>query len=64
MSKKSKKLHEPSMEDINAATLAALTKLDKLGVIDTEDPAWDALFDKISAVIEKQFNYPDYSNYN
>ena len=38
MSKKSKKLHEPSMEDINAATLAALTKLDKLGVIDTEDP--------------------------
>lgn len=52
------------MEDINAAIVAAMDKLDDLSVIDASDPAHDQLFDKISAVLEKHFNYPDYSNYN
>jgi len=52
------------MEDINAAILAAMDKLDELSVIDASDPAHDQLFDEISAVLEKHFNYPDYSNYN
>ena len=34
-------LREPGMEDINAAILATMTKLDELGVIDSVDPAHD-----------------------
>lgn len=52
------------MEDINAATVAAMNKLIELNIIDGEDRAQDILFDQISAVLEKHFNYPDYSNYN
>ena len=52
------------MDDINAATAAAMSKLDELNVIDASDPAHDFLFDKISEVLERHFNYPDYSNYN
>jgi hypothetical protein len=52
------------MEDINAAIVEAMNKLDELGVIDASNPAHDQLFDKISAVLEKHFNYPDYGNYN
>lgn len=59
-----RKIREAYMEDINAAIVAAMDKLDDLSVIDASDPAHDQLFDKISAVLEKHFNYPDYSNYN
>jgi hypothetical protein len=59
-----KPLREPYMEDINAATVAAMNKLIELNIIDGEDRAQDILFDQISAVLEKHFNYPDYSNYN
>ena len=57
-------IREADMESINAAVVAAMTKLDELNVIDTSDPASDILFEKISAVLEKHFNYPDYSNHN
>ena len=58
------KTRPATMEDINSAIVEAMNKLDELGVIDASDPAHDQLFDKISAVLEKHFNYPDYSNYN
>ena len=58
------KIREAYMDDINLAIVAAMDKLDELGVIDASDPASDILFDKISAVLEKHFNYPDYNNYN
>lgn len=57
-------LREPGMEDINAAILATMTKLDELGVIDSVDPSHDVLFEQLSTVLEKYFNYPDYRNYN
>ena len=60
----SKSIREPYMEDINAAVVAVMTKLDDLGIIDSDDSVNDALFDQISDVLEKHFNYPDYSNYN
>ena len=59
-----RQIREAYMEDINDAIVEAMNKLDELGVIDASDPAHDQLFDKISAVLEKHFNYPDYSNYN
>lgn len=59
-----KETRPATMEDVNAAIVAALTKLDSLGVIDGADPAHDPLFEQLSQVLEKYFNYPDYSNYN
>ena len=59
-----KPLRKPSMDDINAAIVAAFTRLHEDGVIDYNDPKNDKLFDDLSACLEKYFNYPDYANYN
>lgn len=57
-------LRKPCMEDINSAVYRLMHRLDELRVINAEDPETDILCDKVTAVLEKHFNYPDYSNYN
>jgi hypothetical protein len=52
------------MEDVNAATLAAMEVLYERQIIDAADPETDRLWDAISATLEKHFNYPDYASYN
>lgn len=59
-----KTLRKPCLEDLHAAILAAMTRLDEDNIIDGSDPKHDMLFDNLSEVLEKYFNYPDYSNYN
>lgn len=55
---------EPFMEDLNAAIVAAFNVLESKGLIDTDDPKWDPLWDRLQEVLEKHFNYPDYRGYN
>ena len=52
------------MEDINRAVVALFNSLEKDGIINTDDPKHDKLFEELSACLEKYFNYPDYRNYN
>ncbi len=52
------------MEDVNAAVGAAFRILDSRGLIDSDDPKWDPLWDRLQEVLEKHFNYPDYRGYN
>lgn len=61
---KAPKLRDPSMEDLNSAVVAAMTYLQLRNVIDTSDPMHDRLFDELIAVLEKNFNYPDYESHN
>jgi CelD/BcsL family acetyltransferase involved in cellulose biosynthesis len=55
---------EPFMEDLNAAIVAAFNVLESKGLIDTDDPRWDPLWDRLQEVLEKHFDYPDYGGYN
>ena len=52
------------MEDVNAATLAAMEVLYERRIIDAADPETDRLWNSISVTLEKHFNYPDYASYN
>ena len=54
---------EASMEDVNAAAVAAISCLEQLKVLDSNDPKHDALFNQLTAVMEKYFNYPDYQGF-
>jgi len=58
------KLRAATMEDVNAATLAAFRCLEDLKVLDGNDSKHDVLFEEIAETISRHFNYPDYSNYN
>lgn len=60
----SNSLRPAYMEDVNAATLAAMEVLYERQIIDVADPETDRLWDAISATLEKHFNYPDYASYN
>lgn len=51
------------MEDVNAAAVAAISCLEQLKVLDSNDPKHDALFNQLTAVMEKYFNYPYYQGY-
>lgn len=51
------------MEDVNSAVAAAISRLEELKVLDSNDPKHDALFNQLSAVMEKYFNYPDYQGF-
>jgi hypothetical protein len=55
---------EPFMEDLNDAIVATFKVLESKGLIDTDDPRWDPLWDRLQEVLEKHFNYPDYRGYN
>ena len=55
---------EASMEDVNAAAVAAISCLEQLKVLDSNDPKHDILFNQLTAVMEKYFNYPDYVRFN
>ena len=52
------------MEDINSAAVAAISRLEELKVLDSNDPKHDILFTKLCAAMEKYFNYPDYVRFN
>jgi len=54
---------EASMEDVNAAAVAAISCLEQLKVLDSNDPKHDILFNQLTAVMEKYFNYPDYQGF-
>lgn len=60
----SNSLRSAYMEDVNAATLAAMEVLYERRIIDVADPETDRLWDAISVTLEKHFNYPDYASYN
>ena len=60
----SNSLRSAHMEDVNAATLAAMEVLYERRIIDVADPETDRLWNSISATLEKHFNYPDYASYN
>ena len=53
-----------SMEDVNSAVAAAISRLEELKVLDGNDPKHDILFNDLSVVMEKYFNYPDYVRFN
>ena len=52
------------MEDIRSAVLAAFSRLEELKVLDGNDPKHDVLYEQMSEVLQRYFNFPDYSNYN
>ncbi len=60
----SNSLRSAYMEDVNAATLAAMEVLYERRIIDVADPETDRLWNSISVTLEKHFNYPDYASYN
>lgn len=59
-----KQFREPSMEDVNSAVAAAISRLEELKVLDGNDPKHDILFNDLTVVMEKYFNYPDYIRFN
>ena len=61
MNKNPREIH---MEDINDTIVVTLQHLEQGGFISTDDASSDRLFEALSAVLEKHFNYPDYANYN
>jgi hypothetical protein len=52
------------MEDVHSAVLAAFSRLEELKVLDGNDPKHDVLYEQMTEVLERYFNFPDYSNYN
>lgn len=57
-------LRTACMEDISSAILAAFSRLEELKVLDGNDPKHDVLYEQMSEVLQRYFNFPDYSNYN
>jgi hypothetical protein len=57
------KLEDVAMEDINSMMIALFDKMEGLGISLPPDRE-DVLFEKISAVLEETFRWPDYRNHN
>lgn len=57
-------LRAACMEDVHSAVLAAFSRLEELKVLDGNDPKHDVLYEQMTEVLERYFNFPDYSNYN
>ena len=57
-------LRTACMEDVRSAVLAAFSRLEELKVLDGNDPKHDVLFEQMTEILERYFNFPDYSNYN
>lgn len=57
-------LRTACMEDIRSAVLAAFSRLEELKVLDGNDPRHDVLYEEMTEVLERYFDYPSYSSYN
>lgn len=57
-------LRAACMEDVHSAVLAVFSRLEELKVLDGNDPKHDVLYEQMSEVLQRYFNFPDYSNYN